>query len=713
MLTQVARTFGLRDGTLRLHYELQRGSGWMLRRMRAMEGWQAWSLPRIAPGVNASELLEARRRGNPRFFFSDARTLESSLKRIVGIAGEQKIFVEAENVLAGKLPFFGRLWMDCGFPPNWFRNPITGEHVDSSRPWTTMRFASPEYGDLKFILEPSRFLLVYPLARAYALSGDDRFAKGFWETVENWARCNPPMAGPLWVCGQESSLRILAWSFALHAFVGSRETTAERVELLTSLIAAHAWRAHQTIGYARSQRSNHLISEAVGLWTAGILFPELRDAHDWRVSGMRLLQEAVEDQFSPEGVHLQYSFNYQRMVLQLLFWTLGLAHLHDLKMHADIVESAAKGLRFLESLVDPVSGQAPNYGSNDGTLVLPLSVCEYGDYRPLIQMGSRIFSGEPALEPGPWDEEALWLCGGTSESGEEVEKASSKQLVRAGFHRLGDRESWAMVRAGRYARRPFQADQLHVDLWHNGVNLARDAGTYLYNGPAPWDNGLARTIVHNTVTIDDQDQMRRAGRFLWVDWAQASGKSYASTGDGYADRFEGEHDGYRRIGVKHRREVHFLKGSGWVVMDDILGAGDHSVAVQWLVPDGVVEVANSTGLQASCQMNGTTIGWLISSMQRGTSAVIRAGKLVSGSNPRDLELLGWESSTYGERRPALSLLYTVQATLPLRVITVVSIANMEIEHTRDEMILKQGDREVFRARWLPEGVEKTVHSKSG
>src|SRR6478609_4256870 len=100
MLTQVARTFGLRDGTLRLHYELQRGSGWMLRRMRAMEGWQAWSLPRIAPGVNASELLEARRRGNPRFFFSDARTLEPSLKRIVGIAGEQKIFVDAENVLA-------------------------------------------------------------------------------------------------------------------------------------------------------------------------------------------------------------------------------------------------------------------------------------------------------------------------------------------------------------------------------------------------------------------------------------------------------------------------------------------------------------------------------------------------------------------------------------------------------------------------------------
>ena len=44
------------------------------------------------------------------------------------------------------------------------------------------------------------------------------------------------------------------------------------------MIAAHAWRTAQTLGYARSQRSNHLITEAVGLWTAGTLYPELREA---------------------------------------------------------------------------------------------------------------------------------------------------------------------------------------------------------------------------------------------------------------------------------------------------------------------------------------------------------------------------------------------------------------------------------------------------
>ena len=87
----------------------------------------------------------------------------------------------------------------------------------------------------------------------------------------------------------------------------------------------------------------------------------------------------------------------------------------------------------------------------------------------------------------------------------------------------GDENSWALIRAGRYTRRPFQADQLHVDLWWQGINLARDAGTYLYNGSPPWNNGFAGTAVHNTVTVDNHDQMRRAGRFLWLDWAQAYG----------------------------------------------------------------------------------------------------------------------------------------------------------------------------------------------
>ena len=260
-----------------------------------------------------------------------------------------------------------------------------------------MRFASPAYGDLKFILEPSRFLFAYPLVRAYALSGDERFPQAFWSAIEDWARRSPPMGGPLWICGQECSLRILAWSFALHAFIHSRSTTNERVALLSSMIAAHAWRTAQTLGYARSQRSNHLISEAVGLWTAGTLYPELREAQVWQNLGAHLLREAVLDQITPEGVSQQHSFNYQRMILHLLLWTLRLAEIHSAPLHEDIRLRTQAAFDFMRPWVDPVSGVAPNYGSDDGSLIFPLALGQYRDFRPLLQLGAAVLN-RPALD---------------------------------------------------------------------------------------------------------------------------------------------------------------------------------------------------------------------------------------------------------------------------------------------------------------------------
>ena len=231
-LIQIARTFGWRDGILRLSYELQRGSGLMSLRMQASAGWGRWSLARIAPGTRPEDVLRSRRDGERPFFFRDARELGPCLKAILAPEQQSEVLAEAERILNGQLPYFGQLSFACGFPPNWFQNPATGQKVAPQRHWTSMRFASPEYGDLKFILEPSRFLFAYPLARAYALSGDDRFVEGFWQALEDWARWSPPMVGPLWICGQESALRIIAWSIATWAFLRSPATPPDRMELV-------------------------------------------------------------------------------------------------------------------------------------------------------------------------------------------------------------------------------------------------------------------------------------------------------------------------------------------------------------------------------------------------------------------------------------------------------------------------------------------------
>ena len=712
-LLQIGRAFGVRDGLLRLEYEVQRGSGLISRRMHLVRGWESWDLKHIAPKTSPEDLLSIRRQGGRPFFFSDSRNLELDLKKILGAHGEKSVVAEAKEILEGNLPFFGRLSFDCGFPPKWFQNPATGQRVSRDRPWTQMRFASDDYGDLKFILEPSRFLFVYPLARAYAISGDERYPEAFWSAIENWAANSPPMSGPLWICGQESSLRILAWSFALYAFLHSSATTPQRVALLLSMIAAHGWRTMQTVGYARSQRSNHLISEAVGLWTAGTLYPELRDAAAWQKRGAQLLREAVHDQITPEGAYLQDSFNYQRMVLHQLLWTLRLADIHKIHLDPVIRTRTNAAFEFIRDFVDPESGHAPNHGSNDGSCILPLAACEYGDFRPLLRLGSCVLDRPIALWPGLWDEPELWLCG---ESAKQVEHEPAHEVTStAGYHRLGMKNSWALVRAGHYTRRPFQADQLHVDLWWHGLNLARDPGTYLYNGEPPWNNGLAGSAVHNTVTADRRDQMRRAGRFLWLDWAQASGRSFSGSSSttssptnlaNFPNYFEGEHDGYRRLGVKHRRMVQCVTEDAWVIVDGLLGAGEHELRLQWLLPDLPFEVITDAPFCGVLSAEKVRFHWNVFSSSPGSAAVIRGGKILAGNiegRNRDADVLGWESPTYGELCPAISLLYRLQARLPVRIVTVILAGEvLQLRRSDSDLVLSRDASQVYQVSLAPE-----------
>jgi uncharacterized heparinase superfamily protein len=49
--------------------------------------------------------------------------------------------------------------------------------------------------------------------------------------------------------------------------------------------------------------------------------------------------------------------------------------------------------------------------------------------------------------------------------------------------------------------------------------------------------------------------MTRAGRFLWLDWAQAQIPDYKTSEDGSFKSITAQHDGYSRMGVLHSRQV--------------------------------------------------------------------------------------------------------------------------------------------------------------
>jgi hypothetical protein len=153
---------------------------------------------------------------------------------------------------------------------------------------------------------------------AYYLSNDERYPKTFWQNTEYFLRSNPPYLGPHWSSAQEVAIRLVALAFALQVFSRSRQASPERLKILTRAIAIHAERIPPTLAYARAQNNNHLISEALGLYTASALLPEHPFASKWHSLGWKWLQHAIRTQIDQDGTYIQHSTNYHRLCSRLL-----------------------------------------------------------------------------------------------------------------------------------------------------------------------------------------------------------------------------------------------------------------------------------------------------------------------------------------------------------------------------------------------------------
>ncbi len=214
-----------------------------------------------------------------------------------------------------------------------------------------------------------------------------------------------------------------------------------------------------------------------------------------------------------------------------------------------------------------------------------------------------------------------------------------------------------------------------MDLWWQGHNVAMDSGSYRYTAPDPWNNSLAETFVHNTVEVNGQNQMQRAGRFLWLDWAQATLLNTKGMG---ADAVAAQHNGYQHLGVIHRR---ILKQNGpdhWLVIDHLLRVRSlrldiprdpvYPFFLQWLLPDWPWQLKGQT-LSLTLPEGGSmrlTLSPELSSSPRSkieNISLVRAGKALAG--PQQVSpVLGWFSPTYTVKVPALSFSLTVRSALP-------------------------------------------------
>ncbi|PYV43213.1 MAG: hypothetical protein DMG09_00935, partial [Acidobacteria bacterium] len=378
-------------------------------------------------------------------------------------AGRQPRFDERLRLLRkNRSVYFFRI--PSPTPIDWRTNPIDGMTGRPGVTWCDLPDYLPEQGDLRTMWEPARAAWAIDLARAHAHGLAADAGELFWLWFDSFVPSSPPWEGLHWKCGQESSVRLIALALGFWSLARDPATMPRRWVQFARLAWATGYRVAQHIHYAISQKNNHAISEAAGLLLVSHLFPEFHASPRWQALGRRVLAQELRRQIYDDGSYVQHSMNYERVMLHGAMIGLRLAELDGRPFDRDIYESIGRCGEFLFQMMDPNTGRVPNHGNNDGAYILPLSECDFTDFRPVVQTAYYLTHRERLLPAGPWDEDLLWLFGAEPggrhdhdpakgalsreerSPGAVVAAPESRAFDAGGYYTLRRRESWAMIR---------------------------------------------------------------------------------------------------------------------------------------------------------------------------------------------------------------------------------------------------------------------------
>ncbi|MGD0626637.1 MAG: alginate lyase family protein [Thermodesulfobacteriota bacterium] len=600
--------------------------------------------------------------------FSDPISVADSMRGRIPPENLEWLSSVAADSLRGNILCFGRWKGNYGNPVNWQINPTNGQVWKPAIHWATALKGDTEIGDIKLTWEVARFPHAYHLARGAAFdpSKKEEFSQGLLAQIEDFIEANPVGSGIHWASGQEIAFRLLSWIFSLDVLMIRSDTGGRAARIIAKSLLEGSGHIEENIDYARfSVYNNHLLSEALALYAAGILLPQAPESGRWRRLGLEILQEGAERQFYPDGGYIQQSHNYHRVALQDLLFAWILARAHGDQPPQSWGQAMERSLQFLLTHQNPADGSLPNYGANDGSLPMILSTCDFSDFRPLLQAVSIAVRAKRIYDAGPWDETAAWLFGPRALD-QPLQKPAyfSVSFAQTGYHVLRGRSagSFSSFRCGTIRDRFSQIDMLHVDVWWRGQNVIADAGSFLYNGPEKWHRHFMGTACHNTIMVDGRDQMLHYRRFKCLYWTEARILDFQERGS-YAF-VTGEHYGFRRYPGQcvHRRSVLFVKDDLWVVVDRVLGEGEHNLRLHWLGGDFSYQTDSGN---AHLVMNTGAGPFSVTVLDENGRYL--AGEVVSGreGSPR-----GWLSRYYGEKIAVPSLVVERKELLPVTMISI-------------------------------------------
>ncbi len=511
----------------------------------------------------------------------------TEFQKIIGIeypSIKRRVLMHAEDVCAHRLDVLGggdiyfgdRIDWHCDFKTGYKWNPGV-YYKDFVAPYGE--------GDIKLPWELSRFQHLTVLGQAYWITEDEKYALEFKNEILDWIKSNPLKCGVNWACTMDVAIRAANWLTAWEFFRKAKTIEDEFIKIYLKSILTHGRFIRNNLEYFEEITSNHYMSNITGLFFIACMVPEFKESEEWLDFSLKELESEMKKQVYPDGTDFEASTCYHRLVLELLFHSAILGKRRGVRFSEEFNLQLKKMFQAAIYLLKP-NGMMPQIGDNDsgrfqkfeppGVKVL--------DHRYLPALGAVYFE-DPDLKVYDSDEiraAVLSVFGGEGleqfkkMKKRKIEDIKSHAFFDSGWFVIRDTDNYMIISCGQNGQNGFGGhahnDKLSFELCLGGEDIFVDPGTYIYTADPDMRNLFRSTEYHNTVSLGSQEQNRwmkgNHGLFNLGNDSRPKVLEW-ETGDN-RDIFIGEHYGYMKQGLIHRREIEFRKKTGKFVIKDRL-----------------------------------------------------------------------------------------------------------------------------------------------
>lgn len=545
----------------------------------------------VSPAAAAQHF---RARKGPLFFLPETN--------LTGIVNEKGIKEEAEHVLNHRFYLLGQ---DISYNDSikWHTDFKTGYSWAPQKYYKDIEIPYGQ-GDIKLPWELSRFQHLSVLGQAYTLTHDERYTDEFIKQIEDWIAQNPNGEGVNWRCAMDVAIRACNWALGFYFFKSSARLTDEFIAKFIKSLSYHGRHIYSNLERYGSLTSNHYLADIAGLIYLGILFPELKEAGEWKSFGLKELTAEMQNQIYPDGTDFEASTCYHRLVLELFFFPTLLAVLNDPgfdgKNHAAVCEKifgkeyTSRLHKMFEAvlyLLKP-NGEMPQIGDNDNGRLHILAQGVVLDMRYLLCFGA-IFFNDPQFRVKEFGfcPEVLWIFGVTGKkvwdnlTENTLARLKSKSFPDSGWYVMRDNRNYLIISCGPNGQNGngghSHNDKLSFELFAGEETILIDPGTYVYTPQPEWRNKFRSTSFHNTVVIDDKEQNPIPGTPRQLFRLNSEIKCIPVRWESNAECsiFSGKYALTRRKGqLVHERELRlYANAKRLELIDRFEGKGEHSV----------------------------------------------------------------------------------------------------------------------------------------